>query len=188
MERWRDGLPPGVTTGDIPTQEAIDAWANERTLGLIDRFPIQMDPDLVCLLATALATKISWDVPFEVVDAAALGPSPWAASLNRVLQSPVGSVRFSGGIPPAWRNHRVPTGTDTPTPADASTVVTPVAISRQNSRCTARDGSGRPGERIGGRNARSAAHCRLESTGASGESFLPRPIAHLHHRDVATTG
>ena len=88
MERWRDGLPPGVTTGDIPTQEAIDAWANERTLGLIDRFPIQMDPDLVCLLATALATKVSWDVPFEVVDAAALAPSPWAASLRRVLQSP----------------------------------------------------------------------------------------------------
>ena len=52
------------------------------------RFPIQMDPDLVCLLATALATKVSWDVPFEVVDAAALAPSPWAASLGRVLQSP----------------------------------------------------------------------------------------------------
>jgi len=88
MERWRDGLPAGVTTGDIPAQEAIDAWADERTLGLIDRFPIQMDPDLVCLLATALATKVSWDVPFNLVDAAALAPSPWAASLGRVLQSP----------------------------------------------------------------------------------------------------
>jgi len=88
MERWRDGLPPRVTTGDIPTQEAIDAWANEHTLGLIDRFPVQIDPDLVCLLATALATKVSWDVPFELVDAAALAPSPWAASLNRVLRSP----------------------------------------------------------------------------------------------------
>jgi hypothetical protein len=88
MERWRDGLPPGVTTGDIPTQEAIDAWARERTLGLIERFPIEMDPDLVCLLATPLATKVSWAVPFEVVDAAALAPSPWAASLGRVLQSP----------------------------------------------------------------------------------------------------
>jgi hypothetical protein len=88
MERWRDGLPPGMTTGDIPRQEAIDAWANERTLGLIERFPIQLDPDLVCLLATALATKVSWDVPFELVDAAALAPSPWASTLGRVLQSP----------------------------------------------------------------------------------------------------
>jgi hypothetical protein len=88
MEQWRDGLPPGVTTGDIPTQEAVDAWANDRTQGLIERFPIQIDPDLVCLLATALATKVSWDVPFEVVDAAALAPSSWAATLSRVLRSP----------------------------------------------------------------------------------------------------
>ena len=88
MERWRDGLPPGVTTGDIPTQEAIDAWSNERTLGLIDRFLIQIDPDIVCLLATALATKVSWGVPFKVVDAADLAPSPWAASLCQILQSP----------------------------------------------------------------------------------------------------
>ena len=58
MEQWRAGLPPGVTTGDIPTQEAVDAWANDRTQGLIERFPIQIDPDLVCLLATALATKV----------------------------------------------------------------------------------------------------------------------------------
>ena len=88
MEQWRDGLPPGVTIGDIPTQETIHAWTKERTLGLIDRFPIQMDPDHVCLLATALATKVSWDVPFEVVDSVALAPSTWAASLGRVLQSP----------------------------------------------------------------------------------------------------
>ena len=47
MEQWRDGLPPAVNTGDIPTQEVIDAWANERTLGLIERFPIQIDPDVV---------------------------------------------------------------------------------------------------------------------------------------------
>ena len=88
MERWRDGLPPRVTTGDIPTQEAIDGWVNERTLGLIDHFPIRMNPDIVCLLVTALATKVSWDVPFEVVEAAALAPSAWAANLGRVLRSP----------------------------------------------------------------------------------------------------
>ncbi len=54
----------------------------------------------------------------------------------------------------------VPTGVDTPTSAAASSLVTPLATNRQNARSTARDGSGRPGERIGGRNARSAAHCR----------------------------
>ena len=34
-------------------------------------------------------------------------------------------------------------------------------------RCTAREGSGRPGERIGGRNARSARHCRRAPSGTS---------------------
>jgi hypothetical protein len=93
MERWRDGLPPGVTTGDIPTQQALDAWAKARTLGLIDRFPIEVTPDLVCLLATALATKVSWEVPFEVTDAAAMAPSPWATRLDWVLRSPLHDPR-----------------------------------------------------------------------------------------------
>ena len=88
MEQWRDGLPRGATTGDIPTQQALDAWAKARTLGLIDRFPIKLTPDIVCLLATALATKVSWEVPFEVIDATALAPSPWATRLQWVLRSP----------------------------------------------------------------------------------------------------
>lgn len=57
---------------------------------------------------------------------------------------PVGSSRLSGAIPPACRNHRVPTGAATPIPSAATIVVIPVAIRRQKSRCTARDGSGRP--------------------------------------------
>jgi hypothetical protein len=88
MEEWRAALPAGASTCDIPTQEVLDGWARERTSGLIERFAIQIDPDLVCLWATALATKVSWDVPFEVVAAAALAPSPWAATLGRVLRSP----------------------------------------------------------------------------------------------------
>jgi hypothetical protein len=93
MEQWRDGLPRAVTTGDIPTQQILDAWAKARTQGLIDRFPIEVTPDLVCLLATALATKVSWEVPFEVTDAAALAPSPWATRLDRVLRSPLQDPR-----------------------------------------------------------------------------------------------
>lgn len=61
---------------------------------------------------------------------------------------------------PAGRNHLDATGVDTPTSAPAASLVRPWAINRQNARWTARDGSGRPGERIAGRNARSAAHCR----------------------------
>jgi hypothetical protein len=91
MRQWRDSLSDVVDTGDIPSEEQADAWAEERTLGLIKRFPITITPDVICLLATALATKVSWEVPFTVVDAQALEPSPWASRLQRVLQAPRGN-------------------------------------------------------------------------------------------------
>ncbi len=81
IRQWLTGLPAVVDTGDIPAQEEIDRWAAERTLGLIERFPIKLSLDVVCLLASALASRVSWDVPFDVVDAAALGPGPGSARL-----------------------------------------------------------------------------------------------------------
>src|SRR5712692_5928472 len=93
IKQWRAGLPAVVDTGDIPTQEEIDRWAAERTLGLIERFPIALTSDVVCLLASALASRVSREVPFDVVDAAALGPGPWSARLRRVLRPPRGDPR-----------------------------------------------------------------------------------------------
>jgi hypothetical protein len=84
---WRDGLPAVVETGDLPDQDALDRWADEHTLGLIKSFPAELDPATVVLLATALATRIAWKVPFDVAPAAALG-GPWAAGLSRVLHTP----------------------------------------------------------------------------------------------------
>jgi hypothetical protein len=92
VKQWRAELPAVVDTGDIPSEEEIDRWTAERTFGLIEQFPIELSPDVVCLLATALATRVSWEVPFEVVDAAALGPSRWPA-LRRVLRPPPGDPR-----------------------------------------------------------------------------------------------
>jgi len=86
--RWRDALPAVVETGDLPGPAGLDAWAREHTFGLIDRFPISGD-DLYLVLATALATKVSWQVPFELAPASSLGAaSPWAAKLDRVLRTP----------------------------------------------------------------------------------------------------
>jgi hypothetical protein len=93
VRQWRESLPQVVDTGDIPTVKQADTWAEERTLGLIKRFPATITPDVVCLLATALATKVSWEVPFAVVDAQALDPSPWAGQLQRVLRAPQGDPR-----------------------------------------------------------------------------------------------
>ncbi|MBV9660529.1 MAG: hypothetical protein JO337_05165 [Acidimicrobiales bacterium] len=88
LARWRAGLPEQVDTGDIPSQEKLDRWAFERTLGLIERFPLTLDPGVVCVLASALATKVSWEVPFQVVDAEQLGPSRWDRAVTSVLRTP----------------------------------------------------------------------------------------------------
>ena len=93
VEQWKAALPAVVDTGGIPDQEDLDAWTARRTGGLIERFPVRVTPDLACLLATALATKVSWEVPFDVVDAAALGPGPWTARLRYVLRAPPGEPR-----------------------------------------------------------------------------------------------
>ncbi len=90
LAAWRKSLPRATETGDIPSQARLDDWAAERTLGLIRRFPLDVSADDVILLASALATKVSWDVPYGLVPAAALGSSSrWATSLEHVLASPL---------------------------------------------------------------------------------------------------
>jgi hypothetical protein len=85
---WRAGLPPQVTVGDLPGQAGLDRWAREHTFGLIDQFPIH-DDSLYLVLASALATKVSWTVPFELAPGASLGStSPWATRLRQVLRTP----------------------------------------------------------------------------------------------------
>lgn len=90
FRRWLAELPAAVSTGELPGQTALDAWAREHTFGLIDTFPL--DPGrAVLILATALATKVAWEVPFGLAPASALGSaSPWAHELNRVLHTPTG--------------------------------------------------------------------------------------------------
>jgi hypothetical protein len=86
--RWHAELPPQVTVGDLPGQAGLDHWVREHTFGLIDQFPIQ-DDRLDLVLASALATKVSWQVPFELAAAADLGSaSPWATRLRQVLRTP----------------------------------------------------------------------------------------------------
>jgi len=89
--QWLTGLPPDVQGGPVPDQADADDWARRHTFGLIDRFPLTVDPSVYLLAATALATRVSWERPFEVVAARALGPSsPWASELTRVLRTPDG--------------------------------------------------------------------------------------------------
>jgi Serpin (serine protease inhibitor) len=89
--RWMAGLPADVQTGPLTTQAALDDWARRHTFGLIERFPIELDPSIYLVIATALATRVSWQRPFDLAPASALGPSsPWATELARVLRTPHG--------------------------------------------------------------------------------------------------
>ncbi|MEV4846645.1 hypothetical protein AB0K20_25910 [Micromonospora matsumotoense] len=97
---WRDGLPRATATGPLPDQAGLDAWAREHTLGLIDRFPLTVSPRVLLALAGALATRISWAAPFDLVPGSALGPDrptdadadrtvgDWAGKLARALRTP----------------------------------------------------------------------------------------------------
>jgi len=89
--RWLAGLPPQVRTGPLTSQADLDDWAKDGTFGLIERFPVTLDPSLYLLAATVLAARVSWERPFDVAPASALGrSSPWAGTLNRVLRTPDG--------------------------------------------------------------------------------------------------
>lgn len=92
--RWRAALPPQVATGPIPDNAGLDAWSREHTFGLIDRFPIRDAEKAYLVLASALATKVSWQLPFDLAPGDSLGPaSPWAGELNQVLHTPDGENR-----------------------------------------------------------------------------------------------
>jgi hypothetical protein len=71
----------------MPTQQEADAWADRHTLGLIKSFPMQLDESISLLLSSALATRVSWRIPFAVVAAADhLGDSsPWHDTVARLL-------------------------------------------------------------------------------------------------------
>lgn len=87
LSAWVRRLPGEVESGYMPTKAQADAWADRNTLGLIERFPLDIDPDTRIVLASALATRVSWRALFEVAPAGeGLGPgSPWQGMIERVL-------------------------------------------------------------------------------------------------------
>ncbi|BBH71817.1 hypothetical protein ACTI_85020 [Actinoplanes sp. OR16] len=96
LRHWYSSLPAQARTGPLPEQALLDAWVREHSLGLIEEFPLNVTPDVVLVLAGVLATRVSWEDPFDVAPGSALGPqSPWAGRLSHVLSSPsAGHVTF----------------------------------------------------------------------------------------------
>lgn len=89
VDAWLAALPAAVETGGLPSQEGVDRWADEHTRGLIKEFPLQLSDDTILLLATALATKVTWLSRLDLAPVARLGPaSPWRHVVDQVLETP----------------------------------------------------------------------------------------------------
>ncbi len=103
-------------------------------------------------------------------------PSPCARKIASSSRSPSDRYRpesgladkpnIAGGMPPAFRNHRVPTACGTPGPTAASSLDRPAAITAQNRSRSSRPATGgRPGDNSGNRPHRSERRfCMLITT------------------------
>lgn len=83
LQNWPDRLPTAVQTGPMPTQAQADDWARDHTDGLIERFPVAVS-GMAAVLASVLATRITWLRPYDVVDASELR-SGWSSRLTDAL-------------------------------------------------------------------------------------------------------
>ncbi|WP_308367548.1 serpin family protein [Streptomyces sp. ISL-36] len=105
-ERWVTGLPEatlGRFTGDAQKDgQILDAWASERTGGLVPVMPVVVDAGTKLVLAAAQAVRTRWLQPFVESD---MAPEygPWAgrclAGLRRgtSLLDRVGVARTAAG-------------------------------------------------------------------------------------------
>ncbi len=87
LSAWVRRLPDQVESGYMPTQAEADAWADRNTLGLIKNFPVPISAATRIVLASALATKVSWMYPFETASVAEVfaARSPWHGKVERAL-------------------------------------------------------------------------------------------------------
>lgn len=68
FDRWTRTLPDVVERGQVPNQAQANAWAQARTNGMINEFPLQIDELTRLVLASALACDISWATPLGTTD------------------------------------------------------------------------------------------------------------------------
>jgi hypothetical protein len=88
-ESWGKQLPPSAQLGPIPTQADADAWAREKTDGLITTFPVTIDSLTRLLLASAVATVGKWAVEYDQIAAkyATRETSPWHEATHKFLST-----------------------------------------------------------------------------------------------------
>ena len=87
---WLGTLGDAVESGPVPTKLEADQWTDEHTSGLMKRFPLEIDPEIALLLATAVATVIDWQTEFTIcrADELSLPTTPGLAAVTHWLHSP----------------------------------------------------------------------------------------------------
>lgn len=65
LETFLNKLPSIVSVEDSMSQRQLDSWAKEKTLGIINSFPVEIEDLTALIFASAIATKVSWKNPFE---------------------------------------------------------------------------------------------------------------------------
>jgi hypothetical protein len=68
FDEWARTLPDVVERGTMPDQAQANAWAQARTNGLIDEFPLDINELTRLVLASALASDISWRTPLGTTE------------------------------------------------------------------------------------------------------------------------
>lgn len=68
FDAWARALPDVVARGPIPSQAEANTWAQTHSRGLIDEFPLRIDRLTRMLLASALATDITWRTPLGTTE------------------------------------------------------------------------------------------------------------------------
>lgn len=105
-ERWTDRLPDGtrgaLTGDDDIDRKALDAWAADRTGGLIEKMPVHLDRETRLVLASALALRLRWIQPFDA-GYTMPGEGPWA-------DRPLLALRRSTALLDRVRVARAPSG------------------------------------------------------------------------------
>lgn len=85
-DEWASQLPDGIV-GTLTDQAALDRWAAEKTGGLIDQFPLQIQAGTALVLASALAAKVKWREPFDVEPRHARSRKPAPADRQSLSRS-----------------------------------------------------------------------------------------------------